>query len=163
MPRPELERRTLPGRTIITGLAQSDVVSVTLQTPRDVRTLRPSGPRHALIVVYDGEFFSGALTATIVLRDGHTVSENLPPAPAEVGTALAPARNLAARLKAGEEQLALVRAQQHLHHGVVRRFKRIPRRAAPHPSLTAELQAHLLTIRRRIAFEGSHPGLLPAP
>ena len=70
--RREVERRTLPGRTIITGRADADVAAVTIVTPRDVRTLRPSGPAHVLIAVYDGQFFSGRITATVLLRSGKT-------------------------------------------------------------------------------------------
>jgi hypothetical protein len=163
MPRPDLERRTLPGRTIITGIARQDVVSVTLQTPRDVRTLRPTGSRHALIVVYDGQFFRGALTATIVLRDGRTVSETLPPGPAEFATTPPPSRSLAARLELGEEQLAQIRARQRVTRGAGRRTKTTPSRpTAARPSAATQLTEDLRAIRRRIAFEGSHPGLLPA-
>ena len=56
---PQITRCTLPGTTVITGQARPDVTSVTIVTPRDVRTVRPSGPQRVLIVVYDGQFFRG--------------------------------------------------------------------------------------------------------
>ncbi|MGO9789635.1 MAG: hypothetical protein ACLP8S_09030, partial [Solirubrobacteraceae bacterium] len=61
---PEIERRTLPGSTLIAGLAAPAVVTVTITTPRDVRTLRPSGPQHAFIAVYDGYFYNSIVTVT---------------------------------------------------------------------------------------------------
>ena len=95
---PEVERRTLPGRTIITGRADADVAAVTIITPRDVRTLRPSGPGHVLIAVYDGQFFSGRITATVLLRNGRHVTEQIPDFTNV--QAEAPARTLARQLAA---------------------------------------------------------------
>jgi len=63
----EIERRTLAGDTVIQGHAAADVVSVTLRTPRDVRTLRPVGG--VFLAVYDGFFYDGDLVVTAHLRD----------------------------------------------------------------------------------------------
>jgi hypothetical protein len=151
---PQIERRTLPGRTIITGMARADVVSVTLATPRDVRTLHPSGPAHALIAVYDGQFFRGSGTATIRLRDGQTVTESLPPGPAGVISWRPPRLTPALLLRGAKLEFAAIRANRSLSPA---RRKRAIARA------TAGLQARLRTIERRIAYEQAHPGLLPAP
>lgn len=69
----QLARRTLPGRTVITGVALPTVTSVTLQTPRDVRTLRPAGG--VFLAVYDGAFYGGQIRVAAHLRDGRTVTE----------------------------------------------------------------------------------------
>ncbi len=108
---PEIERRTLPGRTIVTGTAEADVVSVTLATPRDVRTLRPSGPEHTFIVVYDGQFFRGALTATVELRDGRTVTEPVPNGPGGHLPSAPPTPSLAKRLRSDEVTLEGMRSR----------------------------------------------------
>jgi hypothetical protein len=133
---PEIERRTLPGRTVITGVALPDVASVTLTTPSDVRTLRPSGPRHVLIAVYDGAFYQGLSSATIRLRDGHTLTE--PVGNGVLGGGNRPSRPSFTRL------LYLLE----------RRHQLAPRSREP----TGEL---VQVIRRRIAYEHAHPGLLP--
>jgi len=134
---PELQRRTLPGRTIITGIAQPDVSSVTLATPSDVRTLRPSGPHHVLIAVYDGAFYQGVSTATIRLRDGQTITE--PIRSGFPGGGDEPPRPSLARL------LFL-----------------LEREARPAPNSREQFGARLQVIRRRIAYERAHPGVLPA-
>jgi hypothetical protein len=134
---PEIERRTLPGRTIITGVAQPDVASITLTTPSDVRTLRPSGPRHVLIAVYDGAFYQGLSSATIRLRDGQTITE--PVGSGVLGGGNPPPRPSLTRLV----------------YLLERRAKLTPRSREP----TAEL---VRVIRRRIAYERAHPGVLPS-
>ncbi len=144
--RPEIERRTLPGRTIITAVARPDVVSVTLSTPRDVRTLRPTGPLHVLIAVYDGEFFRGVLTATIALRDGHTVTESLPGGPG--GNGAPPPLRLATLLRSTERALAQAGPNRSRRH-------RGPSRQR------GQLSAVVRAIELRIAYEHAHPGLLP--
>ncbi len=75
---PQIQRRTLPDRTVIEGTAGADVKSITLRTPRDVRTLIPSGPQHAFIAVYDGYFYDSVVTATALLSNGRTVTETVP-------------------------------------------------------------------------------------
>lgn len=71
-------RRTLPGRTIISGFAHPEVKDITIQTPRDIRTLRPAGANRAFLVVYDGGFFSGTITVTARFADGSTRRQELP-------------------------------------------------------------------------------------
>jgi hypothetical protein len=144
---PEIERRTLPGRTIITGVARGDVMSVTLSTPRDVRTLRPSGPLHVLIAVYDGEFFRGKIVATIRLRDGRTVTEPVLNFLGGAGESAPRPPSLSARLHGLRRQLAA----EHRHP------QRLPRFAPRPPSLLALSRV----IESRIAYIGEHPGVLP--
>jgi hypothetical protein len=139
----EIQRRTLPGRTIISGIARSDVAAVTISTPTDVRTLRPAGPLHVIIAAYDGQFFRGALMATVLFKDGRTETEPLfGPAGA---ASLSPPR-LATQLREMEAQI---------HGGH-------PDARAPH-GVPEQVRVRVETIRRRIAYEHSHPGLLPAP
>ena len=108
---PEIERRTLPGRTIITGIADSDVASVTLATPRDIRTLRPSGPQHTLIAVYDGQFFRGAITAAVKLRSGRTVTVQVPNGPGGIINSTPVRPSLPARLRSDQSTLRGMRSQ----------------------------------------------------
>lgn len=173
-PPPAIERRTLPGRTIITGEAEADVVSVTLATPRDVRTLRPSGPAHVFIVVYDGQFFRGAITATIALRDGRTVTEPVPNpnAPLGEGSLEPPSPSLATRLRADETTLAGMRRQvaraEHggpgtEHAGPGPREKALG--GAPLAQIVSglrDIEASVAADRGRIAYVEAHPGVLPA-
>ncbi len=143
---PQIERRTLPGRTIITGRADAEVVSITLATPRDVRTLRPAGPRHVFIVVYDGQFFRGGISATILLRDGRTITQPVLDGASE---AEPPERlSLARLLASARRQLALARA--HPSH-----------RPAGPGSPFAQLEGSIHAIEGRIAYEHAHPGILP--
>ncbi len=72
----QVARRTLPGRTVVSGSANDDVASITLRTPRDVRTLRP-GPGGLFLAVYDGAFYGGRIYADAHLRDGRTISETI--------------------------------------------------------------------------------------
>lgn len=74
-------RRTLPGRTILAGLADPAVRSITVRSPQDVRTLRPTGPQHGYLVVYDGAFTSGEFTITSTLASGRTVDQQVGAAP----------------------------------------------------------------------------------
>jgi len=165
-PPPEVERRTLPGRTIITGKAEADVVSVTLATPRDVRTLRPSGPEHAFIVVYDGQFFRGAITATIALRDGRTVTEPVPNPNAPLGdeSPAPPRQSLAKRLRSDQTTLAGMRSQ------VARAERAKPsrrERILGGPPLAQivqglrDIEAIVAADSARIAYVKAHPGVLP--
>jgi hypothetical protein len=148
---PEIKRRTLPGRTIITGVALPDVVSVTLATPSDVRTLRPSGPHHVLIAVYDGAFYEGVSTATIRLRDGRTTTETLPSG--VLGAeAVPPSPSFARLLSLLRRELTRVEGDRSLTPA-----ERRSERAREH------LLAEARLIERRIAYERAHPGELPAP
>jgi hypothetical protein len=72
----QIARRTLPGHTTISGYASADVTSITLRTPRDIRTLRPVGG--VFLAVYDGAFYGGSIVATAHLRDGRTVTQRIP-------------------------------------------------------------------------------------
>ena len=144
---PQVERRTLEGRTVITGRAEPDVVSVTLATPSDVRTLRPGGPQHVFIVVYDGQFFRGAITATILLRDGRTVTQQVQNGATSVGSA-PQELSLAAALQRDERELARAGSKQR-HPSAMQR-----------QGLTF-LEDNARLIEQRIAYERLHPGVLP--
>jgi hypothetical protein len=72
-----IARRTQRGVTIFTGRAAPDVVAVTLETPRDVRTLIPGGPAHAIIAAYDGSFPTGGVKVIAQFKDGHTKTQSL--------------------------------------------------------------------------------------
>ena len=144
---PQIERRTLEGHTIISARAQPDVVSVTLATPSDVRTLRPGGPHHLFIVVYDGQFFRGAITATILLRDGRTVIQSVQNGATGVGSA-PPELSLTTLLHGDLRQLALEAGKHHPSSAVERQGR-------------ALLEKNLRSIERRIAYEKEHPDVLP--
>jgi len=164
LPRPEIERRTLPGRTIITGVADADVVSVTLATPRDVRTLRPSGPQHVLIAVYDGQFFNGEITATVELRDGHSVTEAVPNGPGGNRPPAPPAPSLAKRLQRDRITLAGMRRQvaRAAHAGPGQRQKIL--HGAPLSQIVEglhEIEAIVAAEEGRIAYLATHPDVLP--
>jgi hypothetical protein len=62
--------RTLPGRTVLYGVARPGVRSVTIESPRDVRTLIPSPRARSFLVVYDGSFPTGQLKLTATMADG---------------------------------------------------------------------------------------------
>jgi hypothetical protein len=72
-----VERRVLRGRVSISGQADPSVVSVTLRTPRDVRTLVPSRPDHLLLAVYEGSFPTGEVIATAHLKDGRDFTRRI--------------------------------------------------------------------------------------
>jgi hypothetical protein len=72
-----IERRVLSNRIVFWGRVYKDVVSVTIRTPRDVRTLVPSSRAHAILAVYDGRFPGGNVTATARLEDGREVTRTL--------------------------------------------------------------------------------------
>lgn len=63
-------RRTLAGRTAVSGVAGPEVASVTIATPRDVRTVTPSSRARRFAVVYDGDFPVGEIVVSARLRDG---------------------------------------------------------------------------------------------
>ena len=68
--RARVERRSLPGRFSIQGTARPDVTSITIATPRDVRTLIPGRRSHAFLAAYDGDFPAGEITLTAHLANG---------------------------------------------------------------------------------------------
>ena len=164
--KPQIERRTLPGQTIITGIAQPDVESVTIATPSDVRTLSPSGPHHVLIVVYDGQFFRGQITATVRLRDGRTVVQQIPNGPGGARASAQPATpSLVKRLHSDTKTLAGMQAQLR----AARRAPASKRSAVLHGGSYSMIVQGLTQIRgavaaerARLAYIASHPGLLPA-
>ncbi len=151
--RPEIEWRTLPGRTIVTGVARPDVVSVTLSTPSDVRTLRPSGPLHAILAVYDGYFLRGNLTATVRLRNGSVQTEQI----ADYGPGAYEPEPLPVKLRQLEQTLTQLRARSRSSRGS-RERARVQRERAPFEPYEARIRE----IERRVAYENAHPGLLPA-
>ena len=76
-PSGRVERRVVEGRIIFDGIVHPDVVSVTITTPHDVRTLIPDPEHHAIVTVYAGRFPGGEATATARFKDGRTVSRSL--------------------------------------------------------------------------------------
>jgi hypothetical protein len=148
---PEIERRTPPGRTIITAVALPQVSSITLSTPADVRTLRPSGPLHTIIAVYDGYFLRGKITATIRLADGQTKTENIAGGAGVIASNPQPA-SLHVQLVSIEQQLAEVRRPRPGAHG----------RFTADGQLVRVIQSRIDAIKRRIAYRQGHPDLLPA-
>jgi hypothetical protein len=75
--RGRIERRTQDTRIVYWGRAHADVVSVTIRTPRDVRTLIPTKDFHMFLAVYDGLFPGGKATLTARMRDGREVTRSL--------------------------------------------------------------------------------------
>jgi len=78
---PELARgalRTLPGRSVISGLAMPDVRQITIRSTRDVRTIVPSPRAHAFIVVYDGGLPTGVTVFTVTFADGTHATQKMP-------------------------------------------------------------------------------------
>ena len=76
-PRGGVERRVDPARIVFHGTVHPDVQTVTIRTPRDVRTLVPSADAHAILAVYDGRFPGGTVTATARFKDGKEVTRSL--------------------------------------------------------------------------------------
>jgi hypothetical protein len=72
-----IARRTQRGLMVFDGPVAPGVVAVTLETPRDVRTLIPSGPTHAIMAVYDGSFPTGGIRIVARFKDGHTQVDRL--------------------------------------------------------------------------------------
>jgi hypothetical protein len=141
---PEIERRTLPGRTVITGVARRDVASVTIATPSDVRTLRPTGPLHTLLAVYAGYFLRGSIVASVRLHDGRVVTETLDnPFGRRQQTP-----TLAEMLVDARRQLRV------LSHGAAARFGGARTLGA--------YRRRISQIERRLAYAGAHRGVLPA-
>ena len=145
----EVQRRTLPGRTLIAGLAAADVASVTIATPRDVRTVVPVGPEHAFIVAYDGYFYDSIITATAVLKDGRRETQIVPyadyPSP---GTARAQ-DSLDQMLRNAQRNLTSL----HQH--------RAGMLAGAFHQAQASLMQWIGLIRARQNYNREHPGTLP--
>jgi hypothetical protein len=66
---------------VFNGTARDDIKSVTIATPRDVRTLIPSRRAHAFIAVYDGTFPTGETVITTTFTDGTTHVDRFGPGP----------------------------------------------------------------------------------
>jgi hypothetical protein len=62
----------------VVGAAVAGVRSVTIRTPTDVRTLRPSRVGHLFIAVYDGRFYTGTISATAHMAGGKDVTVSVP-------------------------------------------------------------------------------------
>lgn len=73
-----IARRSPPGRVIYSGTAEANVRTLTFATPSDVRTIAPSGPAHAFLVVYPGGFPTGDTVITTTFADGRTRRDVLP-------------------------------------------------------------------------------------
>lgn len=161
----EVQRRTLPGSTVIAGDAAADVKSITLTTPADVRTVQPTGPHHVFIVVYDGVFYRGTFTATALLTSGKTVTQLIRGGPDNRYAAPEPApRPLATQIRADEGTLRAMSSQV----AAVLLAKPSERAKLLNGVPLAQLLLGLQQIRAvvagekaRIAFQQSHPGILP--
>lgn len=73
-----IARRSLPGRVVFSGTAEPNVRYLTFATPSDVRTIAPSGPAHAFLIVYAGGFPTGPTIVTTTFDDGRTRRDELP-------------------------------------------------------------------------------------
>lgn len=161
----EIQRRTLPGSTVIAGAAAADVKSITLSTPADVRTVEPAGPHHVFIVVYDGVFYRGTFTATALLTNGKVVTQLIRGGPENRYAAPAPApRPLAAQLRSDERTLRGMRAHVAavLHAKPSERAKLL--NGVPLPQLLQglhQIRAVVAGVQARIAYLQEHPGILP--
>ena len=71
-------RRLQPGHTLLYGTTLPDVESITIATPRDVRTVIPYGARHGFLAVYDGDFPTGTIQLTAHFADGTTARQDVP-------------------------------------------------------------------------------------
>jgi hypothetical protein len=121
-------------------------VSVTLSSPSDVRTLRPSGPLHAILAVYDGYFLRGNLTATVRLRDGRVQSEQI----ASYGPGSFQPEPLAVRLRDAKQTLAQLRTRARSRGG------------SRDLALLASFAARVRQMEQRVAYQRAHPDLLPS-
>ncbi len=140
---PEIERRTLPGRTVITGVARPDVASVTISTPSEVRTLRPVGPLHTLLAVYAGYFLRGEIQASVRLRSGRIETETLH---GPFGTARQ-TPTLIATLNESRRQLRIL---IHLAKPI------------GGPATIPSYRQRIAQIERRLSYAKAHPSVLPA-
>jgi hypothetical protein len=162
----EIQRRTLPGSTVIAGAAAADVKSITLTTPADVRTVEPAGPHRVFIVVYDGVFYRGTFTATALLTSGKTVTQLIRGGPDNRYAAPEPAaRPLTEQLRTDAPTLRGMSAQVTavLHAKPAQRGKLLD--GVSLPQLLRGLhriRAVVAGEQARIAFLQNHPGILPA-
>ncbi|WP_320669374.1 hypothetical protein [Patulibacter defluvii] len=75
--RGRIARRVLPDLTVVSGLLPRGLRTLTLRSPRDVRTVAPEAPAGAYLVVYDGRFTTGALRMEGRFADGRIQREML--------------------------------------------------------------------------------------
>jgi hypothetical protein len=161
----QIQRRTVPGTTVIAGDAAADVTSVTLSTPADVRTVEPAGPSHVFIVVYDGVFYRGTFTATTLLKNGKTVTQLIRGGPYNRYAAPEPAPiPLPTRLHSDERTLRGMNAQVTavLHAKPTQRAKLL--NGVPLAQLLRglhQIRADVAGEHARIAFLRNNPGILP--
>jgi hypothetical protein len=161
----QTETRALPGTTVIGGDAAANVISVTLSTPADVRTVQPTGPSHVFIVVYGGVFYRGTFTATAKLKNGKTVTQLIRGGPYNRYAVPEPAPiPLTAQLHSDERTLRGMAAQL----AAVRHAKPTQRakllNGVPLPQLLKGLRDIRDTVaaqHERIAYIHRHPGILP--
>jgi hypothetical protein len=161
----EIERRTVPGVTVIAGKAAADVTSVTLTTPADVRTVQPVGPSHVFLVVYDGVFYRGTSTATARLSNGKTVAEPIRGASYNPGDGpeLRP-RSLAAQLHSDQGTLNQMRARLAAVERAGPRERAKLLDGEPLPMLLkglSSIRSIVADEQARIAYLNAHPGILP--
>ena len=71
-------RRLPRGRVAYSGTADRDVRYLTFASPSDVRTIAPTGPAHAFLIVYAGGFPTGTMTITTTFRDGRARTDSFP-------------------------------------------------------------------------------------
>ena len=161
----EVQRRALPGSTVIAGDAAADVKSITLTTPADVRTVQPAGPHHVFIVVYDGVFYRGTFTATALLTSGKTVTQLIRGGADNRYAAPEPApRPPTAQLQADERTLRGMDTQV---AAVLRANPSERLKLLNGVSLTQllrglhQIRAVVAGEKARIAFLANHPGILP--
>jgi hypothetical protein len=68
--------RTDPGATVFGGIALPGVVSITVVTPTQTRTIRPTGPWHAFVIAFPGSFPSGRIQFVSHFADGTTATQD---------------------------------------------------------------------------------------
>lgn len=71
--------RTLPTTTVFAGVARPDVRTIRVVAPTQTRVLRPSGPAHAFVVPFNGEFPSGKISFEVTFTDGTVVHQGEDP------------------------------------------------------------------------------------
>ena len=121
---------------------------------------------HAMMVVYDGQFFRGTITATIELRDGRTTTEQLPNGPGGQPGVAPSIPSLATRLRSDEITLNGMQGQVARAERTHGRQRAKLLHGAPLSMLAQglrEIRAIVANEKARIGYERAHPGVLPAP
>lgn len=65
-------RRIGASRTILSGIVDANVKSISVSTAQDVRTIIPTGAAHGFLIVYASTFPTGQATITTTFTDGKT-------------------------------------------------------------------------------------------